>query len=112
MDLDQGPIGSLDLGLGCAQAFRFSARLGLCPMADAERATGAIAAAGLPTRLDQVAGHPFSADALVGHMTNDKKAEGGALVFILARGIGRAFVARDVEARAARDFLIDEGALP
>src|SRR5262249_30659503 len=48
------------VALGCAMAFRFSAELGLCAEADAERAERAIAAAGLPTRLEQAPGHPFS----------------------------------------------------
>ena len=47
------------VGLGCALAFRFSARLGLCAGQDAHRAERAIAAAGLPVRLRDVAGHPF-----------------------------------------------------
>jgi len=98
------------VGLGCALAFRFSARLGLCPGQDALRASRAIAAAGLPTRLDMLAGHPFGADALVAHMAQDKKAEGGALTFILARRIGEAFVARGVDADAVREFLVGEGA--
>ncbi len=98
------------VGAGCALAFRFSAALGLCPGQDAERAGRAIAAAGLPTRLSDLAGAPFSADALLGHMAQDKKAEGGALTFILARAIGEAFVARGVDAGAARAFLISEGA--
>jgi 3-dehydroquinate synthase len=45
-------------------------------------------------------------------MAQDKKAEGGALTFILARRLGEAFVARGVDAAAARDFLIGEGATP
>jgi 3-dehydroquinate synthase len=100
------------VGLGCALAFRFSARLGLCPRGDAERATLAIGRAGLPTRLHHVEGHPFSASALVAHMGNDKKTRAGALTFILVRGIGEAFVASDVDPLAVGDFLIDEGALP
>ena len=98
------------VGIGCALAFRFSARLGLCPGQDAERAGRAIAAGGLPTRLADLAGGPFRADALVAAMAQDKKAEGRALTFILARGIGEAFVAKGVEATAAHDFLIGEGA--
>ena len=100
------------VGIGSALAFRFSARLGHCSGQDAERAGRAIAAAGLPTRLDELAGHPFSAEALVAHMAQDKKAEGGALTFILARGIGEAFVAKGVPAADARDFLLSEGAAP
>ena len=98
------------VGLGCALAFRFSARLGHCPAADAQRAARAIAAAGLPTRMEQIAGQPFGADALIAQMIQDKKAEGGALTLILAHGIGAAFIARGVEPNALRDFLIAEGA--
>jgi 3-dehydroquinate synthase len=100
------------VGLGCALAFRFSVRLGLCPSQDAVRAERAIAAAGLPTRLDTVPGHPFSADALIAAMIQDKKAEGGALTFVLVRGIGDAFVAKGVDKAVLRAFLIDEGAWP
>ncbi|HLZ82698.1 MAG TPA: 3-dehydroquinate synthase [Caulobacteraceae bacterium] len=100
------------VALGCALAFRFSLRLGLCPGQDATRAERAIAAAGLPTRLADIAGHPFRADALIASMAQDKKAQGGALTFILVRGIGDAFVAKGVDPAPLRDFLIDEGALP
>jgi 3-dehydroquinate synthase len=100
------------VGLGCAMAFRFSAALGLCAGEDAARAGRAAGAAGLPTRLDMIAGQPFSAPSLMAHMARDKKARGGALTFVLARAIGQAFVARTVEPAALRDFLIAEGALP
>jgi 3-dehydroquinate synthase len=45
-------------------------------------------------------------------MAQDKKAEGGALTFILARRIGEAFIAKGVDPAPVRDFLISEGALP
>jgi len=100
------------VGLGCAMAFRFSARLGLCSGQDAGRAERAVAAAGLPTHLHSVPGHPFSADALIASMAQDKKAEDGALTFVLARAIGEAFVAKGVDRGPLREFLLDEGALP
>jgi 3-dehydroquinate synthase len=99
------------VGAGCALAFRFSALLGFCSDADAVRAERAIALGGLPTRLDQLVGAPFAADRLVAHMGQDKKAEGGRLTFILARGIGEAFVAKGVPAEDVRRFLIAEGTL-
>ena len=95
---------------GQALAFRFSAAQGLCPGQDARRATAAIAAAGLPTRLDEIPGHPFDAARLVRHMAQDKKAEAGRLTFILAHGLGNAFVAKDVDAEAVTSFLLAEGA--
>jgi 3-dehydroquinate synthase len=100
------------VGLGCALAFRFSAMLGHCPGQDAERASRAIAAAGLPTRLADIAPEPFSAEAIIAHMAQDKKAEGGALTYILARGLGEAFVAKATDPKSVRRFLLSEGAAP
>jgi 3-dehydroquinate synthase len=100
------------VGVGMALAFRFSARQGLANGQDAERASRAIAASGLPTTLQDVPGHPFDASRLVMHMGQDKKAEAGRLTFILARALGDAFVAKDVDAAAVRKFLVAEGAHP
>jgi 3-dehydroquinate synthase len=101
------------VALGMALAFRFSASQGLCQRQDATRAAAAIAAAGLPTTLAEVArkGTRFDAGSLVRHMAQDKKAEGGKLTFILARGLGEAFVAHDVDAFAVAAFLKSEGAV-
>ena len=100
------------VGAGCAMAFRFSARLGLCPDIDAARVEGALKAAGLPTRLDGLPqGASFQADRLIAPMGQDKKAEGGKLTFVLARRIGEAFTAKGVAPAPFRDFLISEGAL-
>ncbi|ODT86009.1 3-dehydroquinate synthase [Phenylobacterium sp. SCN 70-31] len=98
------------VGAGMALAFRFSAAQGFCPGQDAARAVAGIAASGLPTTLAEVAGHPFDATRLVAHMAQDKKAEAGRLTFILARALGDAFVARDVDADAVLAFLRAEGA--
>jgi 3-dehydroquinate synthase len=98
------------VGAGCALAFRFSAALGLCPPDEADRACRAIAAGGLPTRLAQISNTPLAADHLIAHMAQDKKAEAGRLTFVLARGIGQAFVAKGVDSSALRAFLLAEGA--
>ncbi|WP_298745062.1 3-dehydroquinate synthase [uncultured Brevundimonas sp.] len=91
------------VALGCALAFRFSAAQGLCPAGEAERAEAVIAAAGLPTRVAQAGG--FGSAALLKRMAGDKKAEAGRLTLILARGVGEAVVAKDVDATAVRAFL-------
>jgi len=91
------------VALGCALAFRFSAAQGLCAAQEADRAEAVLAAAGLPTRLGQAGG--FRSAALLKRMAGDKKAEGGRLTLILARAIGDAFVARDVDAAAVTAFL-------
>ncbi|MFI4935326.1 MAG: 3-dehydroquinate synthase [Caulobacterales bacterium] len=99
------------VALGCALAFRLSAQMGRCPGQDAGRAERAIAAAGLPTRLSDL-GRPFSAEALVRRMGQDKKTQGGALTLILATGLGEAHVAKGVEPAAIRGFLMNVGARP
>ena len=86
------------VALGIVLAFRFSAQRGLCP--DAERVEAHLAAVGLPTTLD--IGTP---QALVAHMTKDKKASAGRVPFILARGIGEAFVESEVELAEVEAFL-------
>ncbi|TMJ17763.1 MAG: 3-dehydroquinate synthase [Alphaproteobacteria bacterium] len=91
------------VAIGMVLAFRFSVERGLCPSADADRVEAHLTAAGLPTR--PVHGTPA---ALVGHMTKDKKREGGRTAFILARGIGQAFVDKGVELSEVEAFLAGE----
>lgn len=88
------------VALGMVMAFDLSAALGLCDPAAGERARRHFAAAGLPTslRANTLAARHWPAERLVHHMHSDKKARDGALTFILARGIGEAFVAHDVPA--------------
>ena len=94
---------AISLGMVCA--FDFSARRALAPSADAERARHHLAAVGLPTHLSQVAGGLPGVDRLMDLISQDKKVKRGKLTFILARGIGGAFIAPDVEAAEVRSFL-------
>ena len=98
------------VGTGMAMAFDLSARLGLCPAADAGRVRRHLGAVGLPMRLRSIGGdnrRNWDAARLIDHMRGDKKAEGGKLAFILARGIGKAFVSREVDEKALRGLLDD-----
>ncbi len=98
------------VGTGMAMAFDLSARLGLCPAADAERVRRHLGAVGLPMRLRAIGGdnrRSWDAPRLIEHMRGDKKAEGGRLTFVLARGIGKAFVSRKVDEAALRSLLDD-----
>ncbi|WP_062016603.1 3-dehydroquinate synthase [Aureimonas sp. AU4] len=96
------------VSIGMALAHRFSTRLGLCPADETRRAVAHLRAVGLPTTIGEIAGGGFSADELMGKIAQDKKVQRGSLTFILTRGIGRAFVARDVEPAAVAAFLADE----
>jgi 3-dehydroquinate synthase len=88
------------VGAGMAMAFDLSAALGLCPSQDADRVRRHLASVGLPVRLRSIGGdnrRRWDAGRLIEHMRGDKKAEAGKLTFILARGIGKAFVSREVK---------------
>lgn len=94
---------------GMALAFRYSARLGLCPVVDAERVTAHLKAVGLPH--DLASAH-VKADgaALVAHMLHDKKMAAGTLPFLLARGIGQTFLSKDVVLDDVAAFLDEDRA--
>jgi len=85
------------VAVGMVMAFDLSVRLGFCPAEDAARARRHIAAAGLPAGLDALPGRAWDVATLIAHMQRDKKVSDGKITFILARGIGDAFVERDVE---------------
>jgi 3-dehydroquinate synthase/shikimate kinase/3-dehydroquinate synthase len=82
--------------------------LGVADPAEARRVERHLAEAQLPTRLAHVPGGVGSLEALLEAMSQDKKVKDGALTFILARGIGRSFIERGVDASRLRDFLIAE----
>ena len=94
------------VALGMRQAFDFSVRAGLCPPADAARVRAHLAACGLPVALPD--SRRWDAGRLVGHMGHDKKTRDGKVTFILARGIGKSFVARDAEIGDVRAMLETE----
>src|SRR5215470_4704766 len=96
------------VALGMTLAFEFSARLGLLPAAEAERARRHLGKVGLPTHISEVPGGVPGVDGLMDLMAQDKKVRRGRLTFILVRGIGRAYVAPDVEAAEVRAFLADK----
>ena len=96
------------VAIGLTLAFRFSAKLGLCPEDDAIQVEEHLTEAGLPSRLEDVPGGCGSVDWLLEAMSQDKKVKAGALTFILARGIGRSFIAPSIPMEAVRTFLLAE----
>lgn len=93
------------VSIGMCLAFAFSVRLGLCPGQDAVRAVRHLESVGLPTRIADVPGALPDTDGLMRLIAQDKKVSRGALTFILARGIGDAFIAKDVDPGEVRAFL-------
>ena len=84
------------VAIGCALAFEVSQRLGLCAQEAPSRVRAHLKAMGMKTHLCDIAGDLPDAEALLALMGQDKKVIDGKLRFILARGIGQAFVAEDV----------------
>jgi 3-dehydroquinate synthase len=89
------------VGIGCKMAFGFSEVLGLCPANETKQVAKHLADKGL------MAAPPakVTAQDMLEKMRGDKKASGGKLTLVLLKGIGRAFVAKDVEESKLKGFL-------
>ncbi|MFN3889822.1 MAG: 3-dehydroquinate synthase [Beijerinckiaceae bacterium] len=96
------------VAIGLACAMRFSAKLGYANAADAARVETHLRETGLPSRITDIAGWNAGADEILDAMYQDKKVSRGALTFILARGVGKSFIARGVDGETVREFLKEE----
>ena len=95
------------VALGMVLAARFSARAALMDASDASKVAAAVSDAGLPAEVASL-GLNCDGATLVEHMLHDKKMDAGALPFVLLRGIGEAFLARDVDLADVAAFLDEE----
>lgn len=93
------------VAIGMALAHRFSSRLNLCSMDDALRVEAHLSAVGLPVSPHQIPGDLPDAEGMLAFIAQDKKVSRGALTFILTRGVGSSFIARDVPASEVLAFL-------
>ena len=93
------------VAIGCTLAFELSAKMGLCSQEAPSRVAAHFAAMGLPSRIGDIPGHLPDDEALIALMAQDKKVQDGRLRFILARGIGHAFVTDDVDPAQLRQVL-------
>ena len=95
------------VAIGCALAFELSARMGLCSQEDPSRVRAHLREMKMKVDLSDIEGELPSAEKLVELMAQDKKVVNGRLNFILARGIGEAFVTADVNPDDVRAVLRD-----
>lgn len=95
------------VAIGCALAFEVSSRMGLCSQEDPSRVRAHLAQMCLKRDLRDIPGALLDADTLIGLMGQDKKVVAGQLNFIMARGIGEAFVTSDVDLSVVRGVLAD-----
>jgi 3-dehydroquinate synthase len=99
------------VAIGCALAFELSSRLGLCSQEDPSRVRAHLKAMGMKADLSDIPGDLPGAVALLDLMGQDKKVVAGQLRFVLARGIGEAFVTADVPRETVLAVLEDALAL-
>jgi len=92
------------VALGCVLAFDCSVVRGLCTAPDAARVREHFQSIGLPTSLAEL-GLQGEGERLAAHMQHDKKRSDGRTAFILARGIGKAFVDTSVDLADVAAFL-------
>ncbi|OOY23433.1 3-dehydroquinate synthase [Thioclava sediminum] len=95
------------VAIGCAMAFELSQRLGLCSQEVPSRVRAHLRDMGMKTDLADIEGDLPGRDALIDLMAQDKKVLDGKLRFILAHGIGEAFVTSDVPRDALAGVLDD-----
>lgn len=93
------------VAIGMAMAFDLSVRLGLCPPEDADKVRRHMAGVGLPVDLAGIKDASWTAERLMAHMQTDKKVKDGRVTFILTRGIGKSFIAENVEPEPVRVLL-------
>ncbi|RWR35268.1 3-dehydroquinate synthase [Sinirhodobacter populi] len=95
------------VAIGCALAFELSQRLGLCSQEAPSRVRAHLKAMGTKVDLSDIPGDLPDADGLIALMAQDKKVLDGRMRFILAHGIGQAFVTSDVPRDLLKTLLQD-----
>ena len=93
------------VAIGCGLAFELSQKLGICAQESPSRVRQHLAAMGMKKDLSDIAGDLPDADGLIALMGQDKKVTDGKIAFILARGIGEAYVEKDVDMGVVKAML-------
>ena len=92
------------VAIGMVMAFQLSVQLGLCKEQALTEVIEHLKVMGLPTSPLDIRKN-WDTEQLIRHMYGDKKVDNGKLVFILAKGIGKAFLCKDVTETALRQLL-------
>ncbi|MDA9789463.1 3-dehydroquinate synthase [Amylibacter sp.] len=95
------------VSIGCSLAFEVSQRLGFCAQEAPSRVRVHFKAMGMKCDVSEISGDLPDADGLIALMRQDKKVRAGVIGFIMARGLGEAFVTRDVDLDVVKSVLSD-----
>ncbi|EJF89599.1 3-dehydroquinate synthase [Bartonella vinsonii subsp. arupensis OK-94-513] len=93
------------VAIGMVLAHQFSAQLNLTDPTITQRVETHLKAIGLPTQLKDIPGKLPDAKTLLTFIAQDKKVSQNSLTFILTRGIGQSFIAKNVPSEAILTFL-------
>lgn len=93
------------VAIGMVLAYGFSAHMNLASPDAMHRVIAHLQKVGLPTNLGALSAHIANADQLMDFIAQDKKVSRGALTFILTRGLGKSFIAKDVPAAEVHTYL-------
>jgi 3-dehydroquinate synthase len=92
------------VAIGMVLALQTSVAMGICPADDLERVLKHYRTTKLPYSPKTIRSD-WDLDALMEHMSRDKKAKNGQLTFVLTRGIGQAFVEDSAPVALIREVL-------
>lgn len=93
------------VAIGCALAFELSARMGLCSQEEPSRVRAHLRDMKMKVDLSDIPAELPDSYGLLELMAQDKKVVDGKLRFVLARGIGEAFVTAEVNSNDVRAVL-------
>lgn len=93
------------VAIGTILAHQFSAQLNLIDPTLTQRIEAHFKAVGLPTQLKDIAGTLPDVQTLMTFISQDKKVSQNNLTFILTRGLGQSFIAKNVPSNAVLAFL-------
>jgi 3-dehydroquinate synthase len=93
------------VAIGMCLAFEFSVMFNLCSKQDALSVKEHLQKVCLPTSFSDI-DHKWNAKRLLEHMMHDKKNEHGNLTLVLTKGIGQAFVQKNIVDYKVYDFLL------
>lgn len=92
------------VAIGMVLAHQLSAKMGMCSKEEPKKVEKHLKTVGLPTSLHDV-DTDWNVENLLEAMYQDKKVSEGKLVFILTKGIGKAFINKGVDAKEVEHFL-------
>ena len=99
------------VSIGMVMALTLSTKLGHCKSKTQVAARDHLRNIGLPVSISDRPAVNWDTEALINHMAKDKKVTNGVMTFVLARGIGQAFLSRDVEREDLIEVLNSGGEL-